>query len=368
MAVGHEGSRGQRPEARLGPHRLTVAGLMGLMVFTGSGAVGALGYAGSRRMADRQAIAHARQVAETATQRTLRSVEPAAVFVATTHDAARSGRLDLGPFNESAPPQAMLDHFRTALGAHPEFTRASFGAPDGTYVAAERRADGTVRGLWHTPLDEGTRMRVLVPDSVAAEGGRAWGWRVEASRDAVAEDPHERAGYRAAAGATDGVWVEVDATDGRPAFIRARVQRGRAGADPAEVQGVWTVEGEPSGLSEFLDGLAVGERGRVDVVDGAGHSLSRRESADDGMAATWAAVSEGRLGGDVLEVGGTSLVARPFPESSGLDWTVLVTVPEADLDESLRAQGWWTLGMALLAALFAALVGWLWGSRIARRS
>ncbi|MAQ15043.1 MAG: hypothetical protein CMN30_09650 [Sandaracinus sp.] len=365
--------------------------VVGLLILAAAGGVGLLAYGSSQRIVDQLWTRYASQLAEATTQRTLRLFEPAPPYVAMTRDAALGSRLDLGPFNEAAPPGALLDHLRAALEAHPEFSWTSFGSADGTYVAVHRDPEGATRGVWRTILDEGrTRMRELVPDPDAIEGGQRWGWRTVSTRDDGDYDPRARPWYQAATGAEDGVWVEpfVFATLGEPGFMyaRAHVAPGDETVDgpgPDVVRGVWAVEYETRHLSEFLARLDVGEEGRVYLVSRSGEvighpagetttgaddalSIARAEGHPDPMlAAAWAAARDGDLEvAREVEAGELLVMSHPLPADSGIDWNVLVAVPEAEFFAPVRAQARTTAIAALVAALLAILCGVFFSSRI----
>ena len=372
------------------PLRPTLVSVVVLLILAGAGGVGALAYVSSVRIVDHLWTGYADQLAGATTQRTLRYFEPAAPYVAITRDLSIDGRLDLGPFNEAAPPEAMLEHFRAAIEAHPEFTWASYGSADGTYVAVHRDPEGAIRGVWRTPIDGGrTRMRELVPDPAARERGAAFGWRVVETRDDGDYDPRERPWYQAAAAAPDdGVWVEpfVFATVRQPGFMYARAHRAEPGPndEPDQpIRGVWAVEYEMSDLSAFLSQLEVGDNGRVYVVTAqgevVGHPAGETTDEVDGelviaqaeghpdamLAAAWEAAAEAGLGqAHELETGPYLVMAQPFPEASGIDWQVLVAVPEADFFAPVRQQAQTTALVAIVAALLAILLGIFFSSRI----
>ena len=370
------------------PLRPTLVSVVVLLILAGAGGVGLLAYVSSVRIVDHLWTGYADQLAAATTQRTLRYFEPAAPYVSLTRDSALDSRLDLGPFNEAAPPQAMLEHFRAAIEAHPEFTWASFGSADGTYIAVHRDPEGAIRGVWRTPLDdEHTRMRELVPDPDHVQDGQRWGWRVVESRDDGDYDPRVRPWYRAAAEAEEGgVWVEpfVFATVRQPGFMYARAHRSEDPSDPEHtLQGVWAVEYEMSDLSAFLSQLEVGNHGQVYVVtqegEVVGHPAGETTVEIDGeleiaqadghsdamLAAAWEAVSAAGLGEPrELETGEYLVMSQPFPEESGIDWNVLVAVPEADFFAPVREQARTTALVAIVAALFAIFCGVFFSSRI----
>lgn len=380
--------KGAQKRRRGLPLRPTLVSVVVLLILAGAGGVGLLAYLSSVRIVDHLWTGYADQLAAATTQRTLRYFEPAAPYVSLTQDDAIDSRLDLGPWNESAPPQAMLEHFRAAIEAHPEFTWASFGSADGTYVAVHRDPEGNIRGVWRTPLDENhTRMRELVPDAEHIQDGQQWGWRIVESRDDGDYDPRVRPWYRAAADADEGgVWVEpfVFATVRQPGFMYARAHRVEE-PDPAvePLRGVWAVEYEMSDLSAFLSQLEIGNQGQVYVVtrDGevVGHpegettvevdgelSIARAEGHPDEMLATaWDAVLAAGLDEPrELEAGEYLVMSQPFPEESGIDWTVLVAVPEADFFAPVREQARTTAIVAIVASLIAIFCGIFFSSRI----
>lgn len=356
------------------PLRPTLVSVVAVLILLGAGGVGGLAYGSSSKIVDHLWSGYADQLAEAATQRTLRYFDSAAPYVALTNDEALDNQLRIGPFDPESLPLPLLEHFRAAIEAHAEFTWASFGAADGTYVAVHRDAEGGIRAAWRTQLGEGrTRMRELVPDTDVPEG-----WRV--IEDEVGHyDPTERPWYHAASESRDGLWVEpfVFATVQEPGFMYARPHHRRG-----ELQGVWAVEYEMSDLSDYLSQMQVGETGRVYVVSHSGDVVGHPNGettvlvdgemtiaqagthADPMLQGAWEA-AEATHTRQSFRTDDYLVMVEPFPEATGIGWSVLVVAPEADFFGPVRAQAKFGVIVALIAALLAIFCGVYFSNRIA---
>lgn len=352
--------------------RPTLLSVVVILLMVGVGAVGALAYTSSAEIADHLWTGFADQIAEATTQRTLRYFEPAPPYVELSRAQAKDGRLHVGPFNvedgEVIEPTQLLDHFRAAIEANPEFTWASFGGEDGTYVAVHRDTEGAIRGVWRTARGDGTtHMRELVP---TRDG---WELLEESEGD---YDPRVRPWYRAAKEAPTGVWVEpfVFATVRQPGFMYAQSYRVGEG-----VHGVFAVEYEMSDLSAFLSTIQVGEHGRVYVVthDGevVGHPggettverdgellIAHADDHSDSMLRTaWREIDD-REGH--FEVDELLAMSESFPDDTGIDWKVVVVAPKSDFFGNVEALRTKTLWIAVTVGLLAVLFGVFFSHRV----
>ena len=352
--------------------RPTLLSVVVLLLMVGVGAVGLLAYTSSAQIADHLWTGFADQIAQATTHRTLRYFEPAPPYVDLTRAQAKDGRLHVGPFvtDEGVviEPTELLDHFRAAIEANPEFTWASFGGEDGTYVAVHRDADGAIRGVWRTARGDGTtQMRELIPH------GDEWETVEQSEGD---YDPRRRPWYRAARDADHGVWVEpfVFATVRQPGFMYAQAYRVGEG-----VHGVFAVEYEMSDLSAFLSTIRVGEHGRVYVVtrDGEvvghpdGETTVERDGelvianadnhADEMLQRAWSEIhdAEGHF-----EIGELLGMSEAFPEDTGIDWKVVVVAPKADFFGNVDALRTKTLWIAIAVGLLAVLFGVFFSHRV----
>lgn len=351
--------------------RPTLLSVVVLLLMVGVGAVGVLAYTSSEEIADHLWTGFADQIAEATTHRTLRYFEPAPPYVELTTAQAKDGRLHVGPFlaedGSVVEPTQLLDHFRAAIEANPEFTWASFGGEDGTYVAVHRDPEGAIRGVWRTARGDGTTMRELSPQ------GEGWHLLETSEGD---YDPRVRPWYQAAKEADRGVWVEpfVFATVRQPGFMYAQAYRVGEG-----VHGVFAVEYEMSDLSAFLSTIQVGENGRVYVVtrDGevvghpGGETTVERDGelliahandhTDDMLRRAWAEIhdQEGHF-----EFEDLLAMSESFPDDTGIDWKVVVVAPKADFFGNVEALRTKTLAIAAGVGLFAVFFGVFFSHRV----
>ncbi|MCA9670751.1 MAG: hypothetical protein KC503_34380 [Myxococcales bacterium] len=378
------------------PLRPTLLSVVVMLILGGAGGVGFIAYSSSRGIVDKLWNDLARQLVTATTQRTLRYFAPARPYIELTRRQAETRRLLVGPFDAETEPRGLLDYFRAAIEANPNFTWASFGGVDGTYVAAYRRKGGAIRAVWRTArAGKPTIMRVLAPDA-------HHGWRIVRRYDG-SYTPVGRPWFAKARAQKDGrgVWVEpfVFATVKQPGFMYAwayhpkqhagdfdpRAAKRAAASQPAHRQtaGVFAVEYEMSELSTFLSTLRVGKSGRVFVVTDKGEVVGHPQGQttekhggklrvaraathpDEMLRSAWTALRrrKNKLG-DTFAVGRYLAMAHAFPPDTGIDWRVLVVVPESDFFGELRAQALQTLLIALAAAALAIVLGAVFSNRV----
>ncbi len=353
------------------PLRPTLLTVVVLLIVLVAGGVGLLAYSSSSRIVDHLWRGYSQQISSSAMQRSLRYFEPAPPYVELTLRGALEGRLRL---NDS---ENLLRHFHAAIDANQEFTWASYGAEDGSYVAVHRLPDGEIRGAWRTLRPQvnandlnHTVMRELRP--VAGQGFARLGTQPDSNYD-----PRERPWYQNAT--EEGGWVEpfVFATVRQPGFMYVRRVVG-----PTGPKGVLAVEYEMSGLSEFLSTLTVGDNGRVYIVTADGLVVGHPEGAtttevdgevtiarasdhpDPMLAQAWQAISASGHDQGEIRFGDYLGMVERFPESSGIDWRVVVVAPESDFFGEVHKQAWQTLLIALLAALLAIVLGAFFATRV----
>ncbi len=273
---------------------------------------------------------------------------------------------------EAGDRRALLGYLLAGLRANPHVTWYTFAGADGAYLSAYRDPGGTTRLTWREQEEEGTRYRDFV---VEADG--SWRALPEEVKD---YDPRRRAWYREALASDDAVWSKPFLfTSGPPGFILSRRARG---TDDREV-GVWAIEYEMSYVSGVLARSSFGQHGRNYLLtrDGSviGHPSAIGEDATregwivaerDGRreianAAThpdlWLRLAWERLAAAMpdaprrfeLEVDDTTVlaVAAPFRGGHGMDWLVIVAIPEGDILATIHRNNLW----AALAALAIAL-------------
>lgn len=298
-----------------------------------------------------------------------------------TVDLIASGVVD--PTDEAA----LVAHLARVLDANPNFTWVGFGDPRGTYVAAMRwpREGGGVeirQTVRHSATPEALTppYEATLKDAVRQPDGS---WRpLPVRRDRY--DPRQRVWYREASKlpAGQGLWTD-------PYLFMSRLQPGVTHARPIRdaagtLLGVLTVDLESKPLSEFLETLRVGERGRVYILDRQGNLVghprgefvgedaqgkptlrSADAHPDEMLAGGWREMrARGLPRGDALtfEFGDYLAMARPFPSDTGIPWLVLTVVPEADFFGTARAEAQLAAGIIGGVLVLVLLLG-LWLSR-----
>ncbi len=357
------------------PLRPTLLTVVVLLILMAAGSVGYLAYQSSRSIVSQLWSGFAGQIAQNTMHRTLRYFEPAPPYVQMTERQVEDGRLSLATGDPQALPIELLDHFDAALSAHPEFSWASFGAADGTYVTVRRLASGDHRGLVRR-IDAAGKTLMYEYQRVASGQWKALG------QPTIGDyDPRTRPWYQRAISQEEGLWIEpfLFATTKVPGFMYVKAQRDATG----KVQGVWAVEHEVSHLSGFLKGLVVGKKGQVYVVSKSGlvvghpggETTTKNEAGEtvvatasghsDRMLSTaWSGLAKQSTKDASFQSGPYLVMAASFPTETKIDWQVLVVVPKADFFSDVRSQAIVTLIVGLIAVIVAALLGALFASRV----
>ncbi len=357
------------------PLRPTLLTVVVVLILMAAGSVGFLAYRSSRNIVSQLWSGFAEQIAQNTMHRTLRYFEPAPPYVQMSERQVEDGRLSLASDGEGGLPVDLLDHFDAALSAHPEFSWASFGAADGTYVTARRLPSGEHRGLVRR-ID--TSGKTLMYEYQRVASGK---WTPLGEPTVGDYDPRKRPWYQQAVAQQEGLWIEpfLFATTQVPGFMYVKAQRDASGA----VQGVWAVEQEVSHLSGFLKDLVVGKTGQVYVVTKGGlvvgHPGGQTTASDDAgktvvataeghtdrmLSKAWAGLAKQSGVGASFTSGPYLVMASPFPAETSIDWQVLVVVPENDFFSDVRSQAMVTVAVGVIAAILAALLGAIFASRV----
>jgi adenylate cyclase len=359
------------------PLRPTLLTVVVLLILAAAGAVGLLAYRSSKNIVSELWDGYAEQIAQNTMHRTLRYFEPAPPYVEMTQNEVEDGRLSLTLTTpEGQENFDLLDHFDAALSSHPEFTWASFGDRDGTYVSARRLPSGQHQGLVRRVRPEGGTLIYTYQRTPSRD------WRLVGEPTRGDYDPRTRPWYKKASESESGQWVEpfLFATTGVPGFMYVKAQRDGSG----QVLGVWAVEHEVSHLSHFLEQMKVGQSGQVYVVTHAGLVVGHpgglttaqdaqgkpavavaQDHPDAMLAAAWAGLSKAKSPGAASFENGPYLVmAQQFPAETSIDWQVLVVVPKDDFFSDVHSQAIVTLVVGIIAAFLAALLGALFASRV----
>ncbi len=320
------------------------------------------------------------EIADHTVERTLRRLETG--DTALGFNAAVLGLRLVDPQDR----RALLGYLLAGLRANPNVTWYSFGGADGAYLSAYRAKDG-IRLTWREQVEGGARYRDFLVDDTDA-----WIPQPEVVKP---YDPRTRAWFEEAAAGPGPVWSKPFLfASGPPGFILSKRVLDTRGA----LVGVWGIEYEMAYISKFLSGLEIGTSGRAYLLTEAGAVIGHPEAGRDiGAAQGWIAfLKDGkkhiatagahrdaqlravheetlrhgaeRTGGR-FERGGTPYLwsAQRFPEDTGLDWRVVIVVPEADILGRIHASNLWAALLAILITVCVlALVLWYARQRVSK--
>ncbi|MBW4483858.1 MAG: response regulator [Tildeniella torsiva UHER 1998/13D] len=293
------------------------------------------------------------------------------------------GRFDLwNPQDMSALRSYLLGQ----LKQFPEVSYISFGGEQTEYAGAGRKADGTL-------VIEITDSSTNFVNTITAvdERGNPTG-AIETYPD---YDPRLRPWYVNAKTAGEPVWNDI-----YQYFIEANlgISTSRPYRDEAGVfRGVVSTDMYLIGISDFLNRLKIGETGETFIVDRAGLIVAsstdespfiRRDDSDatERLRATDSQVALIRETsrflaakfGDLSQIrtvqqleftvnGRREFVqVAPFNDGQGLDWLIVVVVPEADFMAQIQANTRITVLLCLLALAIATGLGLLTSQWITR--
>ncbi len=316
------------------------------------------------------------EIAEHTVDRTLNYLETGATALDYNDAAVELGLVDL------ADRPAVLRYLLAGLSANPNVTWYTFASEDGAYLSAYRPPEGGTRLTWREQVDGGARYR----DFLVAEDG-SWTALEEKTKP---YDPRTRGWYEAARASRGAVWSKPFLfASGPPGFILSRALPGPDGAP----LGVWAIEYEMSYVSEFLGQLEIGRSGRAYLVTAAGevigHPLFEPTAnatecwiiceqdgkkiiaqagthRDPWLREAFAQVGpDGAPSSDAFAFEGETylLAATAFPSTTGLDWRVLIVVPESDILGSIHRNSVLTGIAAVLIAAAFLLLGYLYARR-----
>ncbi|MEL6890640.1 MAG: diguanylate cyclase [Actinomycetota bacterium] len=293
---------------------------------------------------------------DTTIESILRHLEPAEQSVGVTSRLLADDLIDL-----DSP--SLERYLFTQLAVMPQMTGAFVGFPDGAFVFVNRDEDGFEAK--RISIDGDDRSVVLrVFDDRFTE-------RSAEPLPTDTYDPTVRPWYEQAVSTGDTSWTEpyVFFTSGRAGVTASRAVRDPGGG----VVAVVGVDVELSGLGEFIDKLAIAESGEAFVFSGANvvaapTSYERRMTDADGSPRLLTSDELGLPGLEqadervrTVEIDGTAelILQRPFPESSGLEWSVAIRAPESAFTSAVNEQQrvtWWIILVGGLIVVVGALL------------
>ncbi len=282
-------------------------------------------------------------------------------------------------------PTTLDRYFWSQAQSYPSIDYIEFGAADGSFFGLNRLSsteeegivvDGS-DGIYHAYDldDQGQRSTLLY----------------------IREDPYDPRGRP---------WYQTAMTTGRPVWgdIYVWVSRQELGIpavhpvyDPqAELIGVLGAEFRLARISRFLQQLKIGQTGQAFIIERTGLLVANSttdplfqqeaEQPPQRMLVTQSQNAMNQAAIEVLQSSFNSFEAiesrrlevssdlygtlfvqvDPFTDALGLDWLIVVVVPETDFTEAITAQNRTTIGLSVLAVVIATGLGILTARWITR--
>ena len=369
------------PRAGKLPLRLVLVVPFLLQLFLAVGLTGWLSFRHGRAAVD-DIAASLRQELTGHVREYLRSyLETAHLINRLNRDAFALGQLD------SHDPEELTQHFRRQLDHFAAVAFIFFGSSHGGAAGAGRGLDGSMT-VDHTDaspehgLIAGTRYEYLAGPN---------GERLRQLKADPGFDARRRPWYTAAREAGEAVWSEVYPLFAEQALAIAASLPVYGGG--RELVGVLGVDLRLAGIDAFLRQLEIGKTGRSFILDRSG-LLVASSTAEGPLIAGASGRGPGRLPaaasaerliggatwfldqrfGDLAAIdrghqlkfdlaGERQLMqVAPLVDDYGLDWLLVIVVPEADFMEPIAANRRRTILLCLAAFAVATVLG-LWTSR-----
>lgn len=350
---------------------LPVVVVSGIILFVSSGA--------ARRSAERQAYAELSQIQSTATERVDALLATPVRAVALNHDLLTQGKLD--PDQPAAWRQTLL----AESAAFPTLSAITWGSEDGaaTWIARYGK-DGEKR--FYAILDAGSagQMReypVMADDVIGREPSSTFDF-----------DPRGRPWYRAAVAKGAPTWSEPYAwagdEDGEETTLGLSYSRPVLNADGKRI-GVISADLNLNDISAYLARLRVGKTGLSFIVDREGRLIASSKpvaltdeknqlllaiNAADmtiaSLAKHWSSQTiDGIAGGrgKVEAAAGPVFTTRSLVGmETGLQWSVITVVPEADFMADAQQTRQKTLWISAVIVLLTLVVGYLTSRQLSK--
>ncbi len=297
--------------------------------------------------------------------------------------AIEGGVLDPGDTDQ------LLAFFWNELRVFPRVSYIQYGSEDRSFVGVERTDDGRFRAWLSTGATGYLNCHYAME-----EGGRL-GEQTLPSGQCHAYDPRGRPWYRAAVETDGPTWSGIYQfsnlhVDQKLADMAVRAVRGPGG----KLAGVLGVDLVLSQLGDFLRDLKVGETGVTFIMDRDGGLVAGSTVGLPGVVGPDKKIRRLRADacGDIVIAGTAAELARAFPvlddidepqqltgrvasrlmfihvlpfaDGRGIDWLLVVVVPEADFMAKIRSGDRLTVLFVLAAFLVAVLMGVVTARRI----
>lgn len=285
--------------------------------------------------------------------------------------------INLG-FLNVANPQSWNNYLWRQTRRSPDLTMVGFGSEAKNFIATDQTTDKKILMM---SADASTNYNLQI--HLLNQQGQ----RENLVRDSPNYDPRLRPWYQVVAEGRKPAWSKIFSHFSEPTLL---IAHGLPIFDPeGKFQGVLASTLRLSQVGEFLQGLKIGQTGQTFIVERSGLLVaSSRESSlvqDESQITHQAQRVKALESSDLVTQKTTEyllstfgnlekistpqqldfslndqkqfLQVVPFQNNQGLDWLIVVVVPEADFMGKIEANTWSTITLCILAAVVATLIG-----------
>ncbi len=271
-------------------------------------------------------------------------------------------------------------HFWKQVQSFAQVTNTFIGLPSGDFVGASRRTEGTPQIILADQTTEGSL-------TYYNTNTRGLPTRVDVS--ASNYDPRGRAWYTDAVKRGKPIWSDIYQEFTTKALAITAAQPIYENGNPEKLLGVLGTTAIFNQVDEFLASLKIGESGQTFIMERTSGTLVTTSSSSPVMAkdingnmlrlraidsedkvikatATYLRdtfVDLSRISGSQqleFSLNGQNqfLQVSPLQDGRGLDWLIVVVVPESDFMGQINANTRITIYMSIVALLLTVLIGW----------
>jgi PAS domain S-box-containing protein len=287
-------------------------------------------------------------------------------------DAARLGQIDFTNSKNLEP------HLWRQIQLYGGLSSIGFGSESGNYTAADRRGNALRRGRKDASSPDGA-LRMYETDNLANPTRLAYTGKPN-------YDPRTRPWYQLGKTAGEGRWTHIFTYSAQPIFVISAV---RPIFDRSnKFLGVMLTDLILCDISHFLQKLNVGQSGQTFIMERsgllvAGSTVDQPFTVSNGQAIRIKAIDSTsplirstaqyltQQFGNLTQIKSSQqlefmmngkrqfLQVAPYLDKRGLDWLIVVVVPEADFMQQIEANTRSTILLCLLALGIAIFVGLL---------
>ncbi|WP_088889231.1 hybrid sensor histidine kinase/response regulator [Leptolyngbya ohadii] len=277
------------------------------------------------------------------------------------------------------------DQFWRAIQLYTTVSSIGFGSANGSYVASDRRGTLIRRGYKDGRFPE-TALRMYDADANGKPTRLGYTGR-------PSYDPRKRPWYQLGQSSPNGRWTDIFTYSAQPIYVISAV---RAVSDPSgQFRGVLVTDLILSDISQFLQTLDIGQTGEAFIIERSGQLIADSSTnqpfrVQNGKAERLPATASSDpliqnaaqfLNRQFSDLNGIQEVQQldfsihgerqfvqvlPYTDDRGLDWLIVVVIPEADFMQQIHDNVRTTVWLCLAALGTAIAIGLLTSRKLVR--